>query len=72
MPVKIDDLLRTATRAGASDLHCKVGSHPFMRVGGELRPMIDAPRLTAEDTLDMAFSMMSNRQQFATQLRYLI
>jgi twitching motility protein PilT len=63
MPVKIDDLLRTATRAGASDLHCKVGSHPFMRVGGELRPMIDAPRLTPEDTLDMAFSMMSNRQK---------
>jgi twitching motility protein PilT len=63
MPVKIDDLLRTATRAGASDLHCKVGSHPFMRVGGELRPMIDFPRLTAGDTLDMAFSMMSNRQK---------
>jgi twitching motility protein PilT len=63
MPVKIDDLLRTATQAGASDLHCKVGSHPFMRVGGELRPMIDAPRLTQEDTLDMAFSMMSNRQK---------
>jgi twitching motility protein PilT len=63
MPVKIDDLLRTATRAGASDLHCKVGSHPFMRVGGELRPMIDFPRLTPGDTLDMAFSMMSNRQK---------
>jgi len=63
MPVKIDDLLRTATRAGASDLHCKVGSHPFMRIGGELRPMIDAPRLTPGDTLDMAFSMMSNRQK---------
>ena len=34
-----------------------------MRVGGELRPVIDAPRLTSEDTLDMAFSMMSNRQK---------
>jgi twitching motility protein PilT len=63
MPVKIDDLLRAATQSGASDLHCKVGSHPFMRVGGELRPMIDAPRLKPEDTLDMAFAMMSNRQK---------
>jgi twitching motility protein PilT len=63
MPVKIDELLRAATQSGASDLHCKAGSQPFMRVGGELRPVAKAPRLTQEDTLDMAFSMMSNRQK---------
>jgi twitching motility protein PilT len=63
MPVKIDELLRVATQFGASDLHCKAGSLPFMRVGGELRPILNAPRLTQEDTLDMAFSMMSNRQK---------
>src|ERR687886_2539972 len=63
MPVKIDDLLRIATQFGASDLHCKAGSQPFMRIGGELRPIVSAPRLTQEDTLDMAFSMMSNRQK---------
>jgi len=63
MPVKIDDLLRTATQSGASDLHVKAGSQPYMRIGGELRPIMDAPRLTQEDTLDMAFSMMSNRQK---------
>src|SRR5919109_3911910 len=63
MPVKIDDLLRIATQFGASDLHCKAGSQPFMRIGGELRPILNAPRLTQEDTLDMAFSMMSNRQK---------
>ncbi|HEV2863608.1 MAG TPA: type IV pilus twitching motility protein PilT [Pyrinomonadaceae bacterium] len=63
MPVRIDDLLRYATQIGASDLHCKAGSQPFIRLGGELRPVADAPRLTQEDTLDMAFSMMSNRQK---------
>src|SRR5256885_17043585 len=63
MPVKIDELLRAATQLGASDLHCKAGSQPFMRIGGELRPILNAPRLTQEDTLDMAFSMMSNRQK---------
>jgi len=63
MPIKIDDLLRTATHSGASDLHIKAGSPPFMRVGGELRPIPDVPRLSQEDTLDMAFSMMSNRQK---------
>ena len=63
MPVKIDDLLRAATQFGASDLHLKAGSQPFMRIGGELKPVVDSPRLTQEDTLDMAFSMMSNRQK---------
>ncbi|MBA3806112.1 MAG: type IV pili twitching motility protein PilT, partial [Acidobacteria bacterium] len=63
MPVKIDDLLRNVTAHGASDLHIKAGSFPFMRLGGELRPVVDSTRLTQEDTLDMAFSMMSNRQK---------
>jgi twitching motility protein PilT len=63
MPIKIDDLLVTATGHSASDLHLKVGSFPVMRIGGELFPIADAPRLCPEDTLDMAFSMMSNRQK---------
>ena len=63
MPVKIDDLLVTATAHQASDLHLKVGSFPVMRIGGELHPIAEAPRLSPEDTLDIAFSMMSNRQK---------
>ena len=63
MPVNIDDLLRIATTNGASDLHIKAGAFPYMRIGGELRPVVDVPPLTQEDTLDMAFSMMSNRQK---------
>jgi twitching motility protein PilT len=63
MPVKIDDLLKNATTHGASDLHIKAGSFPFIRLGGELRPLVDSVRLTPEDTLDLAFSMMSNRQK---------
>jgi twitching motility protein PilT len=63
MSVKIDDLLRLATSHNASDLHIKAGSFPYMRIGGELRPVVDSKPLTQEDTLDMAFSMMSNRQK---------
>src|ERR687884_33802 len=63
MPVKIDDLLKTAASHGASDLHVKAGALPFIRIGGELRPIVDAGRMSPEDTLDMAFSMMSNRQK---------
>ncbi|MCA1558382.1 MAG: type IV pilus twitching motility protein PilT [Acidobacteria bacterium] len=60
---KVDEFLKIAAGFGASDLHIKAGSFPFMRVGGELRPVVDSGRLTQEDTLDMAFSMMSNRQK---------
>src|SRR5262245_1790106 len=63
MPLKIDDLLRVATSHGASDLHLKAGAFPMMRLGGELYPVADAPRLKPEDTLDMAFTLMSNRQK---------
>ena len=63
MALKIDDLLRVACGNNASDLHLKVGAFPFMRIGGELHPVENAPRLKAEDTLDMAFSVMSNRQK---------
>jgi twitching motility protein PilT len=63
MAAKIDDLLRIAAGHSASDLHLKVSAFPVMRIGGELHPVADAPRLKPEDTLDMAFSMMSNRQK---------
>lgn len=63
MSVKIDDLLRVACSHGASDLHLKVGAFPVMRIGGELHPVADAPKLKQEDTLDMAFAIMSNRQK---------
>src|SRR6476620_12658781 len=63
MATKIDDLLRVAISHGASDLHLKVGAFPVMRIGGELHTVADAPRLSPDDTLDMAFSIMSNRQK---------
>src|SRR3954468_11877002 len=63
MPIKIDDLLRHAVGHGASDLHLKVNAFPVMRIGGELHTIVDAPKLRPEDTLDMAFSIMNNRQK---------
>ena len=63
MALKIDDLLRVACSQNASDLHLKVGAFPVLRISGELHPVENAPRLKQEDTLDMAFSIMSNRQK---------
>ena len=61
--MSIDDLLRIAVERKASDLHLKVGNYPHVRVDGELVPLTDQPRITGEDMLNMAFSMMSNRQK---------
>jgi twitching motility protein PilT len=63
MPTRIDDLLRMAMSFGASDLHLRAGSFPVIRVSGELRPVSGVDRLTQDETLEMAFSMMSNRQK---------
>src|SRR5215831_15520532 len=59
----IDDLLRIAMDRKSSDLHLKVGNYPHVRVDGELVPLTDQPRVSAEEMLNMAFSMMSNRQK---------
>jgi twitching motility protein PilT len=60
---RIDDLLRMAISFGSSDLHLRAGATPVIRVNGELRQLAGAMKLTQEETLEMAFSMMSNRQK---------
>jgi twitching motility protein PilT len=59
----INDLLKIAVERKASDLHLKVGAHPILRVDGELIPLVDLKRLMQEDTIAMAFSIMSSRQK---------
>ncbi len=63
MLTRIDDLLRMAMSFGASDLHLRAGAIPVIRINGELVPMSGVVKLTQEETLEMAFSMMSNRQK---------
>src|SRR5436309_7307274 len=61
--MNMDDLLRMAMDRKASALHLKVGNYPHVRIDGELVPLADQSRVSAEDMLGMAFSMMSNRQK---------
>ena len=60
---RIDDLLRMAMSFGSSDLHLRAGSTPVIRVNGELRPLSGVAKMNQDETLEMAFSMMSNRQK---------
>ena len=59
----VNELLKNAIEKKASDLHLKVGSHPVIRVNGRLIPVTEARRLTQEDTIAIAFSMMSGKQK---------
>ncbi|MDH3285966.1 MAG: PilT/PilU family type 4a pilus ATPase, partial [Acidobacteriota bacterium] len=59
----INDILKSAAAKGASDVHLKVGSYPVIRVDGKLRALTEHPRLMQEDTIAMAFSIMSARQK---------
>ena len=61
--MKIDELLKLAAEMKASDLHLKVGNHPYVRSEGELKPLNQFPRVSSEIMLGMAFSMMNNRQK---------
>ncbi|MBI5143259.1 MAG: type IV pilus twitching motility protein PilT [Nitrospirae bacterium] len=61
----INDLLRKAVELGASDLHIKVGIPPIVRIHGNLMPFPGGDRLSAEDTMTMAVSVMSPQQREA-------
>ena len=59
---KLEDLLITAAKEGASDLHLSVGRHPTLRISGELVPLIKHPVLTARDTEEMVSSILSEEE----------
>jgi twitching motility protein PilT len=62
----VNDLLRLAIEAGASDLHLKVGSYPMLRVHGRLVPATEERRLEHEDLVAMAAAVLptAHRERF--------
>src|SRR5438128_5312566 len=58
----VTQLLRFTVERGASDLHLKVGSVPFLRVDGNLQPS-DFPTLTATDVEAFARALMSEHKR---------
>ena len=59
----INDILKVAVERKASDVHLKVGAHPVLRMDGRLQVLTEFKRMMQEDTIAMAFSMMSSRQK---------
>ena len=61
--VELNEILGTAMKAGASDIHIKAGLPPVFRIDGELYPYKEAPRLSPDVVNKMAFSIMTKPQQ---------
>ena len=60
--LSIEEILRSAKEAGASDVHLTVGIPPKMRVNGNLITM-DYPRMLPADTLDILLAIMTETQR---------
>ncbi len=66
----VDDYLRIAQEAGASDIHLGVNAPPIWRMNGTLQPIWpDVPRLTPEETARLAdgFLPAAQKTQLAQQ-----
>jgi twitching motility protein PilT len=59
----IDDLLEQMVARGASDLHLSVRSKPAVRVHGHVERLDDYEELTAEDTQQLMYQILSSEQQ---------
>lgn len=56
-------LLSRAVTDGASDIHLKVGNHPFLRIEGHLGPLSDWSKIQREDTVGLVKEILNPRQR---------
>ncbi len=61
--MELNDILTIAVKAKGSDVHIKAGLQPVVRIDGKLRPIPNAPRVTADAIREVAFSLMNERQK---------
>lgn len=64
---RIDDLLREAKDAGASDVHISPQRPPFFRINGQLKP-VGEQALTEVETSDMAKQLIGANERAERQL----
>jgi twitching motility protein PilT len=63
MSVDVNELLTMAVQIGASDLLIKAGAQPITRINGALNIVQDRPKLSSEDTQQMAFDVLTSKQK---------
>src|SRR6476646_6564954 len=63
MDIDFADLLMEVMHRRASDLHLSAGAHPTVRVRGRLTPMDGYPKLSASDTREIIYSILTGDQR---------
>jgi twitching motility protein PilT len=69
--MNINDVLKIAVELGCSDVHLKVGNLPIARIKGKLTPLAQFSKLTQEDTIALASSIITiekHKQKFKENL----
>lgn len=61
--ISLSELLRKLSEFGGSDLHITTGSAPQVRVDGHLKPLEGYRQLTAADTKQLAYSVLTDAQK---------
>ena len=59
----IDEFLKIAIESDASDLHIKAGNFPIIRIHGRLKPLTNFPRLSPNNTHELANQIISDYQK---------
>ncbi|MBN8555049.1 MAG: type IV pilus twitching motility protein PilT [Deltaproteobacteria bacterium] len=65
--MELNDILKIAIKASASDIHLKAGLPPTFRIDGALVPLNNAQRLPPEEINRIAFDMMTPQQRIKFQ-----
>ncbi len=68
--IHVNELLERVIQMRGSDLHLSAGTHPVIRVHGELLPQTDMPQLNGSQIRQMVYSIISQKQRekFETEL----
>jgi twitching motility protein PilT len=61
--LSLSELLKRMSDMGASDLHLTTNTPPQVRVDGHLSPLTECPPLTAADTKQLAYSVLTDTQK---------
>lgn len=61
--MRIADMLKAMVAKGASDVHLQAGAPPTVRIDGRVGPWENLPRLTPEQTDQIATAMMTESQR---------
>jgi twitching motility protein PilT len=59
----VDDCLRRVVELGGSDLHLSTGTHPMMRLRGDLTPLPEYPKLNGAKIRQMLYSILTAKQR---------